>query len=68
LAVANGSSTAGFGKGVRGMAGGLAPIERTALHPNKPAMMTRANPLPINGLRTIPLLKLTVRIEGLSSH
>jgi hypothetical protein len=49
------------------MAGGLAPSERTALHANTPAMMTRANPLPINGLRTIPLLKLTARVEGLSS-
>jgi hypothetical protein len=46
------------------MAAGLAPIERTALHANKLAMMTKANPLPINGLRTIPLLNPAVRVEG----
>src|ERR1700674_525053 len=64
LAAASGSSTAGFGNGIRGMAAGLAPMERTAVHANTLAMMTRANPLPMNGLRMIILLSLSARVEG----
>jgi hypothetical protein len=55
---------AGFGKGILGVAGGRAPMERTAVQKRRPKIRARANPLPITGLRTVSLLELPVKVYG----
>jgi hypothetical protein len=61
LAAAKGSSMAGLGNGIRGVAGGRAPMERTVVQKRRPKIRTRANPLPITGLRTVTLLEPTLK-------
>src|SRR5713226_1437061 len=50
LASKRGVSTAGVGKGVFGVSGGLEPSARSAVQATRPIINARAIPLPITGL------------------